>query len=86
MPVRTVTEHGTKDKRSVAFALDWPGWSRGAKTAEEALATLEAYRARYRSVAELADAAAEPGSSGVTACPSGSSRASEPIWLSRARA
>ena len=22
MPVRTVTEHGTKDKRSVAFALD----------------------------------------------------------------
>jgi hypothetical protein len=47
MPVRTVTERGTKDKRSVAFALDWPGWSRGAKTAEEALATLEAYRPRY---------------------------------------
>jgi hypothetical protein len=54
MPVRTVIEHGTKDKRSVAFALDWPGWSRGAKTAEEALATLESYRARYRTVAELA--------------------------------
>ena len=59
MPVRTVTEHGTKDKRSVAFALDWPGWSRGAKTAEEALATLEAYRARYRPVAELAGMGAE---------------------------
>ena len=59
MPVRTVTEHGTKDKRSVAFALDWPGWSRGAKTAEEALATLEAYRARYRTVAELAGMGAE---------------------------
>ena len=59
MPIRTVTEHGTKDKRSVAFALDWPGWSRGAKTAAEALATLEAYRARYRRVAELAGLAAE---------------------------
>ena len=59
MPVRTVTEHGTKDKRSVAFALDWPGWSRGAKTAEEALTTLEAYRARYRLVAELAGMGAE---------------------------
>src|SRR5688500_11980497 len=59
MPVRTVTEHGTKHKRSVAFALDWPGWSRGAKTAEEALATLEAYRARYRTVAELAGKGAE---------------------------
>ncbi len=34
MPVRTVVEHGTKDKKSVAFSLDWPGWSRGAKTAE----------------------------------------------------
>ena len=54
MPVRTVIEHGTKDKRSVAFSLDWPGWSRGAKTAELALQTLESYRARYRPVATLA--------------------------------
>jgi hypothetical protein len=54
MPVRTVIEHGTKDKRSVAFSLDWPGWSRGAKTAEVALETLESYRDRYRPVAELA--------------------------------
>src|SRR5688572_20593272 len=59
MAIRTVTEHGTKDKRSVAFALDWPGWSRGAKTAEEALATLEAYRARYRLIAERAGMGAE---------------------------
>ncbi|HEU4674099.1 MAG TPA: hypothetical protein VFS32_14500 [Candidatus Limnocylindrales bacterium] len=59
MPVRTVLEHGTKDKRSVAFSLDWPGWSRGAKTADEALATLEAYRERYRPVAELAGMARE---------------------------
>jgi len=59
MPVRTVIEHGTRDKKSVAFALDWPGWSRGAKTAEVALATLEAYRARYRPIPELAGMARE---------------------------
>jgi hypothetical protein len=38
----------------VAFSLDWPGWSRGAKTPEEALDTLESYRTRYRPVADLA--------------------------------
>ncbi len=54
MPVRTVIERGPKGKRSVAFSLDWPGWSRGAKTAELALETLEAYRGRYRPIAELA--------------------------------
>src|SRR5260221_7419607 len=59
MPVRTVIEHGTKDKRSVAFSLDWPGWSRGAKTADLALETLESYRQRYRPVAELAGMSAE---------------------------
>jgi hypothetical protein len=50
VPVRTVIERGPKGKRSVAFALDWLGWSRGAKTAELALETLEAYRERYRPV------------------------------------
>ncbi|HEV8252976.1 MAG TPA: hypothetical protein VGQ66_06290 [Candidatus Limnocylindria bacterium] len=59
MPVRTVIEHGTKDKRSVAFSLDWPGWSRGAKTAELAMKTLESYRDRYRPVAALAGMARE---------------------------
>jgi hypothetical protein len=54
MPVRIVIERGTRNKRSVAFSLDWPGWSRGAKTAELAIETLEAYRARYRPVAALA--------------------------------
>ena len=53
-PVRTVVEHGTKNKRSVAFSLDWPGWSRGAKSAELALETLESYRDRYRPIAALA--------------------------------
>jgi hypothetical protein len=59
MPVRTVIEHGTKDKRSVAFSLDWPGWSRGARSAELALEALESYRERYRPVAVLAGMARE---------------------------
>ena len=59
MPVRTVVEHGPKDKRSVAFSLDWPGWNRGEKTASVALETLEAYRARYRPIADLAGMAGE---------------------------
>ena len=59
MPVRAVIEHGTKDKRSVAFSLDWLGWSRGAKTAELALETLESYRDRYRPIAGLAGMARE---------------------------
>lgn len=54
MPVRTVIQRGPKDTRSVAFAIDWPGWSRGAKTAELAIDTLETYRGRYRPIAVLA--------------------------------
>lgn len=54
MSVRTVVERGPKGRRSVAFAIDWPGWSRGGASAEEALETLASYRQRYRSVAELA--------------------------------
>jgi hypothetical protein len=59
MPVRTVIERGPKGKRSVAFGIDWPGWSRGAKSAELALETLESYRERYRPVAGLAGMASE---------------------------
>jgi hypothetical protein len=59
MPVRTVIERGPKGKRSVAFAIDWPGWSRGARSAELALETLESYRERYRPVAALAGMAGE---------------------------
>jgi hypothetical protein len=59
MPVRTVIERGPKGKRSVAFGIDWPGWSRGARSAELALETLESYRERYRPVAGLAGMAAE---------------------------
>ena len=54
MAVRTVIDRGPKGKRTVAFSLDWPGWSRGAKTADEALQTLETYRGRYRPIAALA--------------------------------
>ena len=54
MPVRTVIERGPNGKRAVAFSLDWPGWSRGAKTPEVALETLESYRDRYRPIADLA--------------------------------
>jgi len=64
MPVRTVIERGPRDKRSVAFSLDWPGWSRGAKTAALALDTLESYRVRYRPVATLAGMTGEFDASG----------------------
>ena len=56
---RTVLERGPKGKRTVAFSLEWPGWSRGAKTPELALETLEAYRSRYRPVANVAGMADE---------------------------
>jgi hypothetical protein len=57
--VRTILERGPKGKKSVAFAVDWPGWSRGAKTSDEALATLESYRERYRPIAVAAGMARE---------------------------
>ena len=59
MPVRTVVERGPKGRKAVAFAVDWPGWSRGAKTPELALAALESYRERYRPIARAAGMADE---------------------------
>lgn len=59
MPVRTVLERGPKEKRAVAFAVDWPGWSRGAKTVDQAQETLEAYRQRYLPIAVEAEMADE---------------------------
>jgi hypothetical protein len=64
VPVRTVIERGPKEKRSVAFALDWPGWSRGARRAEVAVETLESYRERYRPIAALAGMAREFAATG----------------------
>jgi hypothetical protein len=57
--VRVMTEHGPKGKRVVVCAIDWPGWSRGAKTEDTALDVLESYRERYRPVAEAAGLASE---------------------------
>jgi hypothetical protein len=54
MSMRVVLERGPKAKKFVAFAVDWPGWSRGAKTADGAVEMLAAYGARYRPVAVLA--------------------------------
>ncbi len=45
---------GPKAKKAVAFAVDWPGWSRGAKTPDLAIEMLDAYRDRYRPVAVAA--------------------------------
>ena len=65
MTVRTVIQHGPKDKKVAAFALDWPGWSRGAKDPGAALELLETYRDRYRPVAALAGRGAEFDAAGA---------------------
>jgi len=66
MPVRTVLERGPKGKKAVAFAVDWPGWSRGAKTPQLALEVLESYRERYRPVAVAAGMGDEFDAAGTT--------------------
>jgi hypothetical protein len=50
--VRVYLEAGTT--RVFASALDWPGWSRRAKTDDEALDTLATYAPRYAAVAKRA--------------------------------
>lgn len=47
-------------KRSFASALDWPGWSRGGRTEDEALEALLAYAPRYAAVATRAKLAFGP--------------------------
>jgi hypothetical protein len=59
MPMRTVVERGPKGRKAVAFAVDWPGWSRGAKTPELAIELLASYRDRYRPIAVAAEMAKE---------------------------
>jgi hypothetical protein len=54
MSVRTVVQHGPKEKKTAAFAIDWPGWGRGAKAPDAAVELLGAYRERYRPIARLA--------------------------------
>lgn len=55
MTVRVVLELGTHGRKAVAFTLDWPGWSRGARTPHQALEALAVYRDRYRPAAVAAD-------------------------------
>ncbi len=57
--MRVMLEVGPKSKKVVAVAPDWPGLSRGAKTAEAATELLLAYRPRYAPIAALAGLAAE---------------------------
>jgi len=57
-PIRVMVERGRK-KRVVACAFDWSGWDRSAKTEEDALRVLAAYRPRYAKVAALAGLADE---------------------------
>jgi hypothetical protein len=52
-PIRVMVERGKK-KRTVAVAIDWPGWVRSGRTEEDALGVLGAYRSRYSSVAGIA--------------------------------
>lgn len=59
MSVRTILERGPKGRKFAAVALDWPGWSRGAKDPDVAVETLEAYRDRYRIIASRAGLADE---------------------------
>ena len=53
--IRVMVELGKK-KRVVACAFDWSGWDRSAKSEEDALQVLAAYRPRYAKVAALAGA------------------------------
>ena len=55
MRLRVVLE--VAPKRTFASALDWPGWSRGAKTEEAAVEALLAYAPRYAAVARRAKVA-----------------------------
>ena len=56
MPKSKKVTVGVEVTRNKAFAsaLDWPGWSRAAKTPEDAVAALAAYADRYAAVAKRA--------------------------------
>jgi hypothetical protein len=51
-PIRVALE--VAPKRAFASAVDWPGWSRSGRTADDALETLAAYAERYAPVATIA--------------------------------
>ena len=57
VPIRVMVEQGKK--KAVASAFDWPGWDRGGKSEDDALAVLATYRPRYARLATLARLADE---------------------------
>src|SRR5215218_6421287 len=57
--LRLMLEMGPKGKKVVAVAPDWPGLSRGAKTAEAAVERVRSYVPRYATAANLAGMDAE---------------------------
>ena len=59
--MRVALEIGPKGKKHAAWAIDWPGLSRGGKTERAALEALDAYRVRYAPIAKLAGMDAEFG-------------------------
>lgn len=52
--LRVALEIGSKGKKVVAVAPDWPGLERGAKTDDAAIARVQSYLPRYAQVAKLA--------------------------------
>ncbi len=52
--LRVILEIGTKGRRVVAAATDWPGLDRWGKTEDDALEKLSSYLPRYAGVAERA--------------------------------
>jgi len=55
---RVLVERG--NKKVFATAVDWPGWSRGATTGDEALARLIEYGPRYKGSSGAAAASLDP--------------------------
>ena len=63
VPIRVMVEQGKK--KAVAAAFDWPGWDRGARSEDDALAVLATYRPRYARVASLGGLSEEFAATGV---------------------
>ena len=57
--MRVMLEVGPKGRKVVAWARDWPGLERGARTSDAAFERLVAYLPRYAAVAKLAGMEAE---------------------------
>jgi hypothetical protein len=55
--IAIVIERGKK--KAVAYAPDWPGWSRGASSVDAAIERLASYADRYRGVVDLAGLSGE---------------------------